>query len=883
MRLTILQTLFFLWTISCFQPAQTQNFENKDYQSYTRERLKKLRIPIGGIGTGNILVGGRGDIQHVEIFNRPDRVRKLIKTFFSIWIKKENEPPIAKILEREVLPPYEEINHNYLYGLPRFRDATFTNHFPIPSWKFSDQDIPLEISMEAFNPFIPLDLDNSSYPLAAFYWTISNPTNEKIEISLALNMENPIKAEKISNEYVQTESLTGLRFAALESKQINNDGEMIIGTSAANTQVQTHWYEGRWRDDAHIFWNDFSSDGNINEMHETWNASYKPVSYNEVSNRNCTVLATIALNPGEKVKIPFYISWYFPKREFSAAETFGIEQAAGKVFENYYVNNFSDAADVLQKFRHDEDNLYALTKKFSDLVQKSSYPSFVKEALTTQASTIKTNLIQVAKNGNAHGFEGVSPGNWCCPGTCTHVWNYEQALASLFPEVERSMRSIEFKHNTFENGFQTHRSVFPVGDYWFNGPAAADGQMGSIVRAYREWKFSGNSEWLSSIWPKVKKAMQFAWYGPGDIREEQFKFQESQDAWDPDRIGILSGRQHNTYDISFFGPNSMTSSLYLAALKATSEMALAMNDKKFARELASVYLSGKDIFEDSLWNGNYFVQILVEDENSDANSDYELSPAASDGKAIPKYQYGDGCLADQLLGQYLAHISGLGFILDRSKVDEAMFQIYTNNFLKEMRDFSNVQRVYALNDEAGVTLCSWPNNNRPLLPFVYADEVWSGVEYQVAASLIYSDYIEEGLEIVQAIQDRHDGFKRNPFEHDESGVHYARAMASWSVLLALSGFEYDGIARLLRFYPKVSTDDFFTFWSTGNAWGSFEANKNKIELKVEYGELDLNEFAIHREVASADLPKGSSIKGNVIRFKKALRLLQGQSLELQIK
>ncbi len=860
----------------------TQN-SRSDYSVYSGKHLKKLRVPVGGIGTGNFLIGGRGDIQHIEIFNRPDRTRKLIKSFFSIWLKKGQNEPISKILERELLPPYEESTHKYVYGLPRFQEVTFTNHFPIPKWTFQDEDIPLNISMEAFNPFVPLDLDKSSYPITVFYWHVENPNDETVEFSIALNLENPIKATNIRNEVYEQNGVKGLRFAAIEGADQNYQGAMIVGTTRSNTLIQTHWYDGRWRDDAHIFWRDFSDDGKITEFEEPWDTSYKPVSYNETSRRNSSLLVTVTLGPGGKTTIPFYISWYFPKRIFTVAETFGIETAAGKVFENYYVNNFSDASDVIHTFLANEKELYELTANFSNLLQSSTYPDYVIEALTTQASTIKTNLIQFTREGDAHGFEGVSPSSWCCPGTCTHVWNYEQTLASLYPKIERSMRTIEFTHNTFENGFQTHRSVIPLGDYWFDGPAAADGQMGSIIRTYREWKISGDNQWLTSIWSKVKKAMQFAWYGPGEVSDPRFKHQEAQDAWDPDKKGIMTGRQHNTYDISFFGPNSMTSSLYLAALKASSEMAAAMGEAELSQDFLHVYEKGVSIFEDSLWNGNYFVQIIAEDSDHRSQEDFELSPVNPDGKAIPKYQYGDGCLADQLLGQYLAHISGLGYILDKSKVDEAMFQIYQHNFLRELRDFSNVQRVYALNDESGVILCSWPNGNRPLLPFVYADEVWTGVEYQVAASLIYSDYFEEGLEIVKAIQDRHDGYKRNPFEHDESGTHYARAMSSWSLLLALSGFEYDGVVKSMKFSPNLNVDDFLTFWSTGNAWGAYQIKEEEAILSVDYGTLELNEFIMDRDITLISKIKGASVKENRIVFKEGLALNPGENLHLSVK
>ncbi|MCB0629730.1 MAG: GH116 family glycosyl hydrolase [Saprospiraceae bacterium] len=473
----------------------------------------------------------------------------------------------------------------------------------------------------------------------------------------------------------------------------------------------------------------------------------------------------------------------------------------------------------------------------------SSYPESVIEALTTQAASIRTNLIQHTSAGNVHGFEGVLTTGWCCPGTCTHVWNYEQALASLFPSLEPKMRGIEFLHNTFDNGFQTHRSVLPIGDYWFNGPAAADGQMGSIVRAYREWKLSGDKEWLSRLWPKIKKALEFAWYGPGTVSEERYKFQESQTVWDPDKRGILTGRQHNTYDINFYGPSSMTTSVYLAALKAGAEMAEVMGETDKAREYRVVYESGVKLTEEMLWNGDYFIQIIGDDPEQDEHTEYQ--PAGADDSAIPKYQYGNGCLSDQLLGQYLAFISGLGYILDEEKTNKAIKAVYDHNFIRPLRDFANVQRVYGLNDEGGVVLCTWPKGNRPLLPFVYSDEIWTGVEFQVATSLINAGFVEEGLEIVAAVQDRYDGFKRNPFEHNESGVHYAWAMASWSLLLALSGVHYDGTTHHLSFAPKMNNDDFSTFWSTAQAWGELVIKDDRAILTVTYGELMLNKLTIN--------------------------------------
>jgi uncharacterized protein (DUF608 family) len=293
----------------------------------------------------------------------------------------------------------------------------------------------------------------------------------------------------------------------------------------------------------------------------------------------------------------------------------------------------------------------------------------------------------------------------------------------------------------------------------------------------------------------------------------------------------------------------MTTSTYLAALKAGSEMALAMGEKKKAREYLDVFEKGSLLLADSLWNGEYFTQIIVDEPG--LYDERHLSPPDAHGKRIPKYQYGDGCLADQLLGQYLAFNSGLGYIAEKEKVNKALESVYKYNFFESLREFSNVQRVYGLNDEAGVVLCTWPHGNQPVLPFVYAQEIWSGVEYQVAASLIYSGKVKEGLRVVEAVQDRYNGSKRNPFEHNESGVHYARALASWSVLLALSGIEFDGVTKELVFSPKINASGFRSFWSTNSAWGEIVISKTEARLKVIHGTLFLQKLTVKGEDAGS--------------------------------
>ncbi len=860
---------FFLVTICLFLIGHDSGFSQATSgNQYTGRNLQALEVPIGGISTGNILIGGRGNISHLEMFNRPDRQRPPINTFFAINTRSETGQSISKILEREYFAPYHGESHLKSSGLPRIREVVFTNDFPLAHWQFVDEDLPIAIEMEAINPFIPLDVDGSAYPVIEFNWHFTNHHTESQEVSILLNFENPIKADSIVNAVFRSEDLQGIRFSSSMGAEVNYQGNMLMATDAPNVQLQTHLYPGRWRDDMHILWDDFSRDGQIDPREEPWVSTYKNTMYNEISNRNAVVVVTFTLDPGEEMTVPFYLSWYFPDRVFERSETFGTD-AAGQVFSNYYKTLFDDEVDALRSYRSNREALVASTRKFADRLQSGTYPPKVIETLTTQAASIRSNLIQMTDAGDVHGFEGVLNTGWCCPGTCTHVWNYEQTLASLFPSMERNMREIEFLYDVDEKGFQNHRSVFPLGEFRFDGGAAADGQMGSITRVYREWKFSGDDDWLRKLWPRVKLALEYAWNMH----------------WDDNKDGMMEGRQHNTYDISFFGPSSMTTSCYLAALKACSEMAKAMGELGKAAEYEDVLQKGIEKMESVLWNGDYFIQIIPDSLHGSLEEDFELSPPNKSGDQIPKYQYGGGCLADQLLGQYIAQNAGLGFIVDEEMTQKAMQAIYENNYIDPIRDYHNVQRVYAMNDDGGVVLCSWPHDDQPVLPFVYAQEVWSGVEFAVAASLIRSGLVREGLEIVEAIQDRHDGFKRNPFMHNESGVHYARAMSSWSVMLALSGFSYDGTEGSLGFDPVISEDDFRTFWSSGNAWGSFSLNSREVVLTVDYGKLHLNRLFLPGDLVVEESEEFDVLRSDraEVHFSSQLTLEAGNSVRLPLK
>jgi hypothetical protein len=318
----------------------------------------------------------------------------------------------------------------------------------------------------------------------------------------------------------------------------------------------------------------------------------------------------------------------------------------------------------------------------------------------------------------------------------------------------------------------------------------------------------------------------------------------------------MEGEQHNTYDVEFYGPNTMCGALYLGALRAAEEIARYLGDPD-ADEYARLYASGRARYDRELWNGEYYVQAVrmpAPHEVHKGKYPPRHPPAFRAGEPMPRYQYGPGCLSDQLLGQWFAHIVGLGYLLPEEHVRAAARSIFRYNFRRSVAAHESCQRAYAVNDEAGLLQCTWPHGGRPRYPFPYADECWTGAEYAVAGLLIYQGDVEAGLEIVRGVRRRHDGIRRNPWDEFECGHHYARALSSWALLLALSGYGYSAPAARLGFAPPGPAGDFRCLFTAGTAWGTVEITGSRATLTVQAGELVLRHLEVGDRVHTFDPP-----------------------------
>lgn len=807
-----------------------------DGQRTFDSNCSEVAFLLGGIGTGNFSIGSRGDFRDWEIFNRPNKGMKLPYTFFAIWVKEEDRKAQAKVLESRLTPPFSK-SHGYntpeVAGLPRFAGSKFRGEYPFAWVTFEDDTLPVEVTLEAFTPLIPLNADDSGIPCAILKYKVKNISDNTCDVTIAGSLPNMsgfngfniwgcVEKESTSgdrNAYRIGENFRGLYFYSTSVEESSlRYGDMSLATVCSDVTVRPEWFRGRFTDGIQDMWDDFSSDGRLEyETRLRYETDKKDYGGFKVGSLGiCNKLAA-----GEEKEFTFILTWNFPNRRNSwsqdCCETGCCETDCCGTVRNYYAtlfkNSWETAAYVVLNF----ERLYSETCKFHDALFQSTLPSYVIDAAASNIGVIRSTTCFRLENGKFFGWEGCFDNAGCCEGNCTHVWNYAQTLAFLFPSLERDMRYTEFNIETEETGKMNFRTLKPFGGEFEFHPAA-DGQLGCIIRLYRDWKLCGDNDFLKSVWQNAKKVLDYA-----------FEY------WDSDGDCVLDNQQHNTYDIEFYGPNSLVNSMFYGALKAGAEMAEAMGDQESSARYKKALEKGSVLMDRMLWNGDYYIQVIGDIDKY-------------------KYQYGTGCLSDQLLGQLLCHVAGLGYILPEKHVKKAVKSIFKHNFLTDFTNHNSVQRTYVLNDEKGLVLCSWPKGGRPKLPFIYSDEVWTGIEYQVAAHLIYEGFIEEGLTIVRAVRERHDGIRRNPWNEVECGNHYARSMASWAVLTALSGFKCDLVEGIIEFDPAVSKENFSCFFSCGRAWGVFtqrlSETTGKYEYKVDvlYGSLHGIKIKVNGEV-----------------------------------
>lgn len=822
----------------------TQKGSSRLYTPENSHNFDYIGMPIGGIGQGMLYLGGDGKLWRWDIFNSeiPDSIFYESGTnYVSPWQQGVAVPPTNRLRQGFAL----QTGSTTPRTLDRagFDQITFNGRYPVAEIQLRDARCPVEVSLQALSPFIPLDTKNSTYPAAILRYTFRNPTSETIPCRLSGWIENAnawktrhVAAGTMQNAIDLTKTSVALHLTARPETAYRQQAD--LGSQCLAFLVdQPSELQGRAQIPAPL-------PGQAPAQTKLAAAKTAQLAFSEAAEGNLLVgeiEASFTLAPGESRTITCLLTWHNP---------YAIPLPITTDRRRANATRFKDALDVVKTLAPQLDPLIAQTLLWRDTWNDSTLPAWFLDRTFANTSTLASNTFYQLADGRFYGTEG----SYSCVGTCTHVYGYAQAIAHLFPAIERDIRErvdfgLGFDPKTGQVGTRGEKK----------DPFAVDGQCLTLLRAYREHLLSPDDSFLRRHWPQIKSG--FAPLFALDAQAE----------------GILSGAQHNTLDSAWYGQIAWISGLYVAALQSGEAMANLMQDSAFSQQCRSRAEKGRALLARDFFKRGYFVNRVDPTKPETTNS-------------------GTGCAIDQMFGQTWAGLLGLPRVFEKQQARSALSALWRNNFTTDTGAYRKVMkegRHYALADEAGLIMCTFPDKQWTFAQASglgkgayagYFNECMSGFEYQVATQMLQDGLLTEGLAIVRAIDDRYDGAKRNPWNEVECGNHYARAMASYGVFLAACGFAYDGPQGSITFAPRLSPDRFRAPFTSAEGWGTFEqeasATTLHATLTVKWGSLRLRQLRVQT------LPQVKTPQAQVVCRGQAVALrseVQGETLILTLK
>ena len=767
-------------------------FDRGERRIYRGAELESIGMPCGGICAGQVYVRGDGTLaiwwlgqQHVFTGHGEARTECVDGTEIPVGYQPRPFRPPSPIDQGFTIGVQESGGTPMRRALDRdgFDDIGFIGEYPVATVLYqtrSKSGFPVDVRAEVFSPFIPLDARSSATPATIFHFSVRNHTSGTVSVRLAGRLQR----------------FGDVRLAC------HHPAAVRMQTDDGLPDESAGYSEGGAP----------TSDERHGEPDARSGGAYDVVT------------VPFDLAAGETEEVVFFITWYFPDRinDFP-----GAGGRVGNMYESWY----GSALDVERYLARNYERLRRETFLFRDTYFDTTLPYWFIQRIGMPLANLATETFQWWKDGRFWAFEGVG----CCFGTCGHVYNYAQAIAHLFPELERSVRlQQDMAHGLDPSsgrvGFRGVRgNNDKVGaESW---GYATDAQCGYVLKFYREHLLSNDGSFLERVWPMVRLMIEYLI------------------ARDADGDGVLVDRQHTTWDSDLYGPNGYIGSLYIAALRVAEAMARLQGDEATAARYGALAESGREIVLTLLWNAEYFVH---------------LSPPETENLPMC-IQYGSGCLSDQLFGSGWAEELGLGPLYPTEHTRATLQSIFRYNWTPDVaynpaypsvgprhKEVPKI-RPFALPGEAGLFVATWPHGGEPPNPIYHNAEVFTGTEYQVSAHMIREGLLEEGFTIIRGLHDRYDPARRNPWNEIECGDHYGRSLASWSCLLAASGWSYDGPAGRIGFAPRVSPEDFRAFFSAAEGWGRLEQHRHG---RVQSNTIDLRWGKLRLRTVAVQVPEG---------------------------
>lgn len=845
--------------------SDAQLFDRGHAIRYEGQHLEAVSFPVGGVGAGAVHLDGRGVRHAWMIFPRywlgndpPDKqlpttthtvranqrvpldepkamhwyMSYVPDSFFAIRAEQADREPVVRVLQTLAEGAFEPVD-----------SLSMTAAYPFAWYRFKDDDLPVQVSLRAWNPLIPGELRDSSMPCAIYDVTVENPSDVPVAVTVMATQQNAAgltgnkrtidgihsgNSDRNVNRLVTKPGRTTLRLETDRPRDELGHGELALAIDDTEVSATAEWYESA---DLHA---DLSEDGRLNRVEQAGPTRKRTV--------NGAIAKPLVLEPGERKKVTFVLAWRFP----NAIHGNGVWAGSGNRYTQWWEDAEATTDEVLDRY----EELSGRSQAYQEALYETNLPFWMLQRISSQVTSLRTRTVWWSADGYFGGYEGMNAGTGNCPGNCSHVWQYAQTYARLFPELARRMRQQDLADPLPDGGLRYRQASRPLpADEPPHSYPAADGQLGVVLGAYREYLTSADARWLRTHWFSIQEAMQFV------IR-----------TWDADANGELGGIQHTTLDCKVGGSTSWIGSLYLAGLRACEKMAEAVGDDSQAAEYRALHESGSAIQQKTLFNGEYYTQHF--EGSPDDLPDYYTEKGFREhthSAYIGGQNYFDGCITEQLLGQWWADQLDLGALYPPQSIRTALQSLYRHNFFPSFRDYDKPRVSWTDPDDGGMVVATWPRGTDPRLTgkkrLGYASCTLSGFEYAAAAEMIRAGLIREGFSVVKAVSERYDGRMRkgldkttwgysgNPFGDDESGKWYVRSQSSWSLLLAAQGFIYHGPEGVIGFDPVWKPADHSSFFTGANGFGVFRqkrtAQSQTAAIEMRDGTLDLRRIVLH--------------------------------------
>ncbi len=638
---------------------------------FSGRQLDRVAFPMGGIGAGMICLEGTGALSHVSIHHAPDVTRDA-NAFGALWVNgalggaRVIEGPVPRW---KLYGPRGAANGGpgSLLGLPRFAEAAFHARFPFGVVDLRDPGMPVEVRLTGWSPFVPLDADASSLPVAGLEYELTNASDAAVDAVWSFHAPN---APGGTHRVGATAGGFTLEREAPPDRPWEAEA-ISIATDAPDARVNCRWFRGGWFDAPTMLWKQISAG-------ESPHA--EPYTEGDPSPGG-SIYVPLHLDPGESRTIRVQLAWYVPASNLRYGD-----DGDTSTHVPWYAGRFSSIEDVTAHWREQYDDLRAKSATFTSCLYDTTLPSEVVEAIGANLGILKSPTVLRQTDGRIWAWEGCSDRAGCCPGSCTHVWNYAQAMAHLFPSLERTLRETEFNECQDDRGHQAFRAFLPIrpastAAHEFH--AAADGQLGGIMKAHREWRISGDGEWLRRLWPRdqPEPRLLHRHVGPGPARRHQGAAPQHV------RHRVLGRRRHVHVDLP-------------------RRAAGGHRDGRGSRRTMSRSIGSCCRADARAWNATCSRATTSSSASSGANSARRIrrhvpglrtSYSAEATELLetegPKYQYGRGCLSDGVIGAWLGEMCGVAPFLDQEKVERHLLSVFKHNFRGNLREHANPQRA----------------------------------------------------------------------------------------------------------------------------------------------------------------------------------------------